>query len=216
MNTCESRGVGQGEGGQPYATKAKSEGHAMKDVYSTGEAAKICRVSQQTIIRCFDSGKLDGFYVPGSRFRRIPRESLVRFMKENAIPLTNLDSDKKKVLVVDDEPEIVDLLVDVLERDGRFEVKTASCGDDAGLLTQQFRPDVIVLDYMLPDINANVVCKTIHSNPSLEDTKIILISGHIEKEDAPAETQQLGADAFLHKPFQINELVATIADLLKL
>jgi len=188
----------------------------MKDVYSTGEAAKICRVSQQTIIRCFDSGKLDGFYVPGSRFRRIPRESLVRFMKENAIPLTNLDSDKKKVLVVDDEPEIVDLLVDVLERDGRFEVKTAACGYDAGLLTQQFRPDVIVLDYMLPDINANVVCKTIHSNPSLEDTKIILISGHIEKEDASAETQQLGADAFLHKPFQINELVAKIADLLKL
>ena len=188
----------------------------MKDVYSTGEAAKICRVSQQTIIRCFDSGKLDGFYVPGSRFRRIPRENLVRFMKENAIPLTNLDSDKKKVLVVDDEPEIVDLLVDVLERDGRFEVKTAACGYDAGLLTQQFRPDVIVLDYMLPDINANVVCKTIHSNPSLEDTKIILISGHIEEEDAPAETRQLGADAFLHKPFQIDELVGKIADLLKL
>jgi len=187
----------------------------MKDVYSTGEAAKICRVSQQTIIRCFDAGKLKGFYVPGSRFRRIPRETLIRFMKENSIPLTNIDSDKKKVLVVDDEAEIVTLLVDVLERDGRFEVKTATCGYDAGLLTQQFRPDVIVLDYMLPDINANVVCKTIHSNPSLEDTKIILISGQIEEEDGPAEAEQLGADAFLHKPFRINDLVTRIAELLK-
>ena len=45
----------------------------MKTVFTTGEAAKICKVSQQTIIRCFDSGQLKGFGVPGSRFRRIPR-----------------------------------------------------------------------------------------------------------------------------------------------
>lgn len=215
MNNCKAGGDAQNEGDRPNGTEPRSEGYPMKDVYSTGEAAKICRVSQQTIIRCFDAGKLKGFYVPGSRFRRIPRETLIRFMKENSIPLTNLDSDKKKVLVVDDEAEIVTLLVDVLERDGRFEVKTATCGYDAGLLTQQFRPDVIVLDYMLPDINANVVCKTIHSNPSLEDTKIILISGQIEEEDGPAEAEQLGADAFLHKPFRINDLVTRIAELLK-
>jgi excisionase family DNA binding protein len=186
----------------------------MKEVYSTGEAAKICRVSQQTVIRCFDSGKLEGFYVPGSRFRRIPRESLVKFMRENSIPITNLDSSKKKVLVVDDEPELVDLMVDVLERDGRFEVKTADCGYDAGLLTQQFRPDAIVLDYMLPDINANVVCKTIRSNPSLEDTRIILISGIVEDDKVRALTD-LGVDAFLRKPFQIDDLILKISELLK-
>ena len=44
----------------------------MKTVFTTGEAAKICKVSQQTIIRCFDNGQLKGFRVPGSRFRRIP------------------------------------------------------------------------------------------------------------------------------------------------
>ena len=55
---------------------------ACKTVFTTGEAAKICKVSQQTIIRCFDSGALKGFHVPGSRFRRIPRESLLTFMKE--------------------------------------------------------------------------------------------------------------------------------------
>ena len=48
----------------------------MKTVFTTGEAAKICKVSQQTIIRCFDSGQLKGFRVPGSRFRRIPRDAL--------------------------------------------------------------------------------------------------------------------------------------------
>jgi CheY-like chemotaxis protein len=185
----------------------------MKDVYSTGEAAQICRVSQQTIIRCFDSKKLEGFYVPGSRFRRIPRESLIKFMRENNIALSNLDSGKRKVLVVDDEAEIVEMLVDSLERDGRFEVKTASCGYDAGLLTQQFRPDVIVLDYVLPDINANVVCKTIRSNPGTEDTKIIIISAIVEN----AKVQSLfdlGIHAFMRKPFQIDELVNKIAELL--
>ena len=52
----------------------------MKTVFTTGEAAKICKVSQQTIIRCFDSGQLKGFRVPGSRFRRIPRDQLYAFM----------------------------------------------------------------------------------------------------------------------------------------
>jgi DNA-binding response OmpR family regulator len=136
-------------------------------------------------------------------------------MKENDIPLTNLDSDKAKVLVVDDEPGIVELLVDVLERDGRFEVKTASTGYDAGLLTQQFQPDVIVLDYLLHDINADVVCKTIRSNPTVEEARIILISGHIA-EDEEDKIKEMGVDAFLRKPFQIEELVSHISELLNL
>ena len=63
----------------------------MKTVFTTGEAAKICKVSQQTIIRCFDSGQLKGFRVPGSRFRRIPRDVLYKFMKENGIPTDALE-----------------------------------------------------------------------------------------------------------------------------
>lgn len=185
----------------------------MKEVFSTGEAAKVCRVSQQTIIRCFDSGRLKGFYVPGSRFRRIPRDELIKFMKENDIPLDNLDSGKKKILVVDDDPEIVDLFVEVLERDGRFEVRTASTGYDAGILTQQVRPDLIVLDFMLPDINGKTVCETVRANEELEDTKIIAISGLIE-EDKIQELYDAGVDLFMQKPFKISELVTRIGEML--
>ena len=53
----------------------------MKTVFTTGEAAEVCKVSHQTIIRCFDSGRLKGFRVPGSRFRRIPREALIAFLR---------------------------------------------------------------------------------------------------------------------------------------
>ena len=69
----------------------------MKTVFTTGEAAEICKVSQQTIIRCFDSGRLKGFRVPGSRFRRIPRDALIAFMKDNGIPPDALDTGKQKV-----------------------------------------------------------------------------------------------------------------------
>jgi excisionase family DNA binding protein len=78
----------------------------MKTVFTTGEAAKICKVSQQTIIRCFDSGQLKGFRVPGSRFRRIPRDVLYKFMKENSIPTDALESGKRKGLIVDDDEEL--------------------------------------------------------------------------------------------------------------
>ena len=87
----------------------------MKTVFTTGEAAKICKVSQQTIIRCFDNGQLKGFRVPGSKFRRIPREALYKFMKDNGIPTDALESGKRKVLLVDDDVEIVEMIGKVLE-----------------------------------------------------------------------------------------------------
>lgn len=186
----------------------------MKNVFTTGEVAEICKVSQQTVIRCFDSGKLKGFRVPGSRFRRIPRESLVQFMKENGIPLDNLETGKKRVLAVDDDEAILEMLVELLERDGRFEVRVARGGYEAGMMTQDFRPDVIVLDYKLPDIDGNRVCKTIRANPNFAQTRIIIISG-VADPDEIAELRSAGADDFLRKPFQIDELIARILQLVQ-
>ena len=65
----------------------------MKTVFSTLDAAKVCKVSEQAIIQCFDSGRLKGYRLPGSRERRIPREALVRFMEENGIPTNDLDGE---------------------------------------------------------------------------------------------------------------------------
>ena len=189
------------------------KGIQMKNVFTTGEAADICKVSQQTIIRCFDSGRLKGFRVPGSRFRRIPREALIAFMKDNGIPPDALQSGKSKVLVVDDDPEIVELFVDVLERDGRFEVKTAATGYDAGMMTQEFNPDLIILDYMLPDVNGNVVCQTIRSKPEFAQTKIIIVSG-VVNQDEINDLLKAGADEFVKKPFNIEKIIERIGQLL--
>jgi excisionase family DNA binding protein len=187
----------------------------MKTVFTTGEAAKICKVSQQTIIRCFDNGQLKGFRVPGSRFRRIPREALYKFMKDNSIPTDALESGKRKVLLVDDDAELVELMTKVLEEDGRFEVRVASNGFDAGMMVKEYRPDLIVLDVMLPDINGKEVCHRVRADSTLEDVRILCISGLIE-EDKVHELKLSGADDFLHKPFDIEELIDRMCSLLEI
>ncbi len=188
---------------------------SMKTVFTTGEAAKVCKVSQQTIIRCFDSGQLKGFRVPGSRFRRIPREHLYAFMRENGIPTDALESGKRKVLIVDDDEELVELIKQTLEKDGRFEVRSANNGFEAGMLVKEYRPDLIVLDIMLPDINGKEVCQRVRSDKTMDPVKIICISGMVEQ-DRVAELKAAGADDFLHKPFEIEKLVERICRLLEI
>lgn len=185
----------------------------MKNVFTTGEVAEVCGISQQTVIRCFDNGRLNGFRVPGSKFRRIPRDALVAFMKSNGIPLANLDSGKRRVLIVDDDVAIVEMLEDLLTRDGRFEVRSASNGFEAGAMTSEFRPDILLLDYMLPDINGNIVCQRVRNDPNLAQTKIIIVSGAV----APSEVAQLmaaGADDFIKKPFDVDTLISRMVELL--
>ena len=188
---------------------------STKTVFTTGEAAKICKVSQQTIIRCFDNGSLKGFRVPGSRFRRIPRDQLFTFMKDNGIPTDALESGKRKILVVDDDEELVELLVDVFERDGRFETRNANNGFGAGMLVKEFRPDLVVLDVMLPDINGKEVCQRVRSDASLESVKIICISGMVEQ-DKIADLRAVGADDFMHKPFSVDKLLERACELLEI
>ncbi|MGB1928473.1 MAG: response regulator [Mariniblastus sp.] len=179
---------------------------STKTVFTTGEAAKICKVSQQTIIRCFDNGSLKGFRVPGSRFRRIPRDQLYSFMKENGIPTEALESGKRKLLIVDDDVELVELMVDVFARDGRFEIKSANNGFGAGMLVKEFRPDLVILDVMLPDINGKEVCQRVRNDPSMKAVKIICISGMVEQ-DKIADLRAAGADDFMNKPFSVDVLL---------
>ena len=124
--------------------------------------------------------------------------------------MDGLDSGKHKVLIVDDDPEIVELIVDVLERDGRFETRSASSGYEAGIATEQFGPEAILLDYMLPDVNGNVVCQTIKSNPKFENVKIIIVSG-VVKQDEIDQLLRSGAEDFVKKPFDVTELTDKLA-----
>lgn len=205
--------------GSADASKGASGKWDGKKVFTTGEAAEICKVSQQTIIRCFDAGRLQGFRVPGSRFRRIPRDELLRFMQTNEIPLDPLqpeaNPDVYRILVVEDDRSILEIFEDTIGRDDRFELRTAATGYDAGMLTEAFRPHLMVLDYMLPDINGNVVCERLRARPELASTRVIFVSGVVEQDEVEKLIRS-GADDFLKKPFSVNQLLERIESLLEL
>ncbi len=188
---------------------------SAKTVFTTGEAAKICKVSQQTIIRCFDNGSLKGFRVPGSRFRRIPREQLYSFMKDNGIPTDALESGKKKLLIVDDDEDLVELISEGFQRDGRFDIRTVNNGFDAGMGVKEFRPDLVILDVMLPDINGKEVCQRVRSDTSLDMVKILCISGMVEQDKVDA-LRESGANDFMQKPFAVEDLIDRSCDLLEI
>ena len=136
-------------------------------------------------------------------------------MKENKIPTDALESGKRKVLIVDDDVELVELLQDVFDRDGRFDIRTANNGFDAGMQVKEFKPDLMVLDVMLPDINGKEVCQRVRSDKNLDAVKIICISGMVEQ-DKISELTDAGADDFMNKPFTVDSLLERACELLEI
>ena len=81
--------------------------------------------------------------------------------------------------------------------------------------TQRFQPDLILLDYMLPDVNGNIVCQTIRENPEFGNIKIIIVSG-VVKQDEIDQLLKSGAEDFIRKPFNITELTDKITTVLQM
>jgi DNA-binding response OmpR family regulator len=136
-------------------------------------------------------------------------------MKDNGIPTDALESGKKKLLIVDDDADLIELMSDSFARDGRFDIRTANNGFDAGMKVKEFRPDLVILDVMLPDINGREVCQRVRSDDTLDTVKIICISGMIEQ-DKVADLKAAGANDFMQKPFQVDRLIERACDLLEI
>jgi len=139
-------------------TKPEPEDWSAKRVFTTGEAAQVCGVSQQTIIRSFDKGRLHGFRVPGSKFRRIPREELVRFMQRNSIPLEAIEAGPERVLVIDASREAV-RAVEALGGGGGENVRVAANAFDAGYELSDFRPRLVIVDLRTPGLEWSALCR---------------------------------------------------------
>ena len=186
-----------------------------KDVLTTGEVAKICNVAPRTVSKWFDSGQLRGYRIPGSKDRRIPVDQLVRFMRAHGIPLNGLDSGTTRVLLVDNKAEITDSLAEALEKDGRYEIRIAQGGFDAGIIAEQFRPHIMLVDIMLEDLDARSICRVIHENMELQEVKIIAITSQLTEGEGQALLQQ-GYDSYLCRPFDVRQIVQCIDDALSI
>jgi len=183
-----------------------------KDVLTTGEVARICKVAPRTVTKWFDSGQLRGYRIPGSKDRRIPVTQLIRFMRQNNMPLDGMvHFTKTRVLIVDDEGDIVEMLRDLLSQQTTYDVHVARNGFEAGLGAEKIKPHVILLDINLGDINGKDVCKTVRMNPDLQMTKVIAMSGQLTDEEGAALMTQ-GFEGFLKKPFTVQGVIQAVED----
>jgi len=150
--------------------------------------------------------------------RRIKKEDLDKFLKERGMPLPEepRSEERKKILVVDDDRIIVETIVQALEEDEYgYEMISAADGFEAGLQVSHFKPDLLILDIMMPDINGYEVCQKIKSNPETRDTKIIVLSAYLDDE-AFKQMKEYGADACFSKPLPLEQLKFEVARLLGL
>jgi excisionase family DNA binding protein len=190
---------------------SSSSNGKVKDVLTTGEVAKICNVAPRTVSKWFDSGALRGYRIPGSKDRRIPVNQLIRFMKQHGMPLNGLMTGTTRILIVDDEQDIVEVLEKILEDEAKYEVEVAKGGFAAGVIAEKFRPHVILLDMHLADIDGREVCRQVKNNADLQLTKVIAMSGKMTEEEAKGLNAQ-GFDSFLKKPFHVKQVIEAIED----
>ena len=176
-----------------------------KQIFTTGEAAEVCKVSQQTIIRCFDNGRLQGFRVPGSRFRRIPRAELIRFMRENEIPLDNLGLGARHLLLVDADADLLGRLGGAFPADSPWQFVQAPSAFEAGLELEHLVPEAVLLDAGLAGLDAADAVRAIRARTSLSAT-LVIVTGGAADEDRLRAARAAGADAVLRKPFDLSQL----------
>ena len=187
----------------------------QKDVLTTGEVAKICNVAPRTVSKWFDSGQLRGYRIPGSKDRRIPLNALVRFMKQHHIPLDGLRSGQTRVLIVDNDKQVVDTLTNVLSEQASYDIRAAGTGFAAGVECEKFRPHVLLLDVHITDVDAVQLCKAIKDNPDLQLTQVIALSNKLTDGQAH-QLQAKGFDSFLRKPFNVRQVIEQVEDAMAL
>lgn len=180
-----------------------------KDVLTTGEVAKICNVASRTVSKWFDSGQLRGYRIPGSKDRRIPVSSLIRFMKGHGIPLDGLMSGNTRVLIVDSDEAVCTKLRDVLQEQTNYDVRICDSLFQAGIECERFRPHVMVLDLHLSEHAGDQVRQVVRDNDDLQVTKIIATSGKLT-DGQVAQLSHQGFDGALRKPFTVRQVIDAI------
>jgi len=177
---------------------------------STLEAARMCGVSTFSIQRWFDEGLLVGARLPGGK-RKIEADSLKRFMQEHGLlpSPSSVKVDRMRVLVVEDDAKLLEVIKEYLAQSGDFLIQTATNGLDAGLALAEFKPDAIVLDVMLEDIPARSLVQRIRQSPVGRAARIVAISGKAHADDI-RDIKTAGANAFLQKPFEMRDLMKAL------
>ncbi|MSP14952.1 MAG: response regulator [Chloroflexi bacterium] len=190
--------------------------HMPERLLTTGEIARYCQVSNVAVFRWIKAGKLPAFSTPGGHYR-VAMSDFRAFLERSGMPIDDdfFSSGIKRILVVDDEPEVAEVIVTALgQGNNQYEFERAADGFDAGLKVASFRPDLVTLDLMMPDVDGFQVCQRLKSEEGTRNIRILIITafpgdGNLERAMA------LGADDYLIKPFQLADLRQKVKALLR-
>ena len=182
-----------------------------KSIYTTHEVSRLLHVNPRSVINWIEQSLLPSYRTPGGH-RRIRHDDLLAFLRKHQIPTpASLVGGKFDVLIVDDDPEIVDLMKSFLDREGEYEISSASDGITAMIEVGRVKPDLLILDIRIPGVDGVEVCRRLKADSS-NKTAIIAVSGSPDNEKKVIEA---GADAFMLKPIDLDRLHAEARRLLR-
>jgi len=187
------------------------------DALTVYQASKYCGVSPKTISNWIDEGQIKAFKTVGGH-RRVRKEDLDVFLRRMGIPTATevTEEERKKILVIDDDKLIVETIVRSLEEEPHdYEILSAADGFEAGLQVSHFKPDLLILDIMMPDIDGYEVCKKVKQDPATCHMKIVVLSAYLDEENYE-KMKKYGADGCFSKPLPLDKLKAEISGLLGL
>lgn len=178
---------------------------------TTGEIAAHCRVSYEAVSKWIKSGKLKAFTTPG-RHHRVRRSDFEAFLAEYNLPPLTKPGNRRKVLIVDDDPAIIRLLSSYFAKDPQYEIATAIDGFEAGIQIAGNCPDLVILDLMMPNIDGFKVCEGIKGNPQTRHVIVVVLTGYATPENV-SRALECGANCCLEKPVTLADLGKHLAEL---
>lgn len=183
----------------------------MRTIFTTGQVAKICKVAPRTVSKWFDSGRLRGYRIPGSQDRRIPREHLIRFLKEHGMPLGELEDEAMgKILLVGADAQIRGSLEEFMGAED-FKLESAVSGFEAGIQAESLHPDCVVVDFGMGRNDAIMIAQNLRRNNEYAET--VLVGLLTDEDNASGFDRTLFNETF-RKPFDAALLAERIRTLI--
>lgn len=179
--------------------------------YTTFEAAKICHVTHHSIKNWIKQGLIRASRTPGGHYR-ILEDDLDAFREEYDMFPSDKGPSKQRVMIVDDDPDAQALIEDILTDKG-YELIKVSNATEVGLKAAQLTPDLILLDFLMPELNGFDVCKALRQNELTRSIPIMAVTC-LSKEDDIERIFECGADEYLSKPFKVEQLQEKVQELI--
>lgn len=178
--------------------------------FTTFEAARICHVTHHSIKNWIKQGLIEASRTPGGHYR-ILEHDLDRFREQYDMFPKEKGKSRKRIMVVDDDPDALAMMETILTNEG-YELIKVSNATEVGMRAIQMTPDLILLDYLMPEVNGFEVSKALRANEHTRNIPIIAVTC-LTKESDIERIFECGADEYLAKPFKVDHLLDKVNEL---